>query len=133
MIEWRLISSAARPVPPPVNAPTVWAAALVSAPAVVAVHNLLNGHGDPLLDTIALCVVAAVLGAAAPLAAAPGTALVCWTFISLFATPPMGRFSWTVYHDVERLGCLLLAAAVGTVGARLIHARAAYRRIPPAG
>ncbi|GAA2494990.1 hypothetical protein [Streptomyces gobitricini] len=100
-------------------------------PALVAAHHLLDRHGDPLLDLIALCVLAGVLSACARIAAAPGTAPACWTFSSLFAVPPVGQFSWSGHHDLIRLGCLLLAAGVSTMGTRLLHARAAYRRISP--
>ncbi|MEW2632300.1 hypothetical protein AB0903_11715 [Streptomyces sp. NPDC048389] len=94
-------------------------------------HNLLDGQGDPWLDLVSLSVLCAVLGVTARLTAAPGTALVCWAFFSLFAVPPPGQFSWAVHYDWRRLGFLLLAAGVGTVFARLRHARAAYYRPGP--
>ncbi|UYQ63153.1 hypothetical protein [Streptomyces peucetius] len=129
MIQWRLIGVGPRPVPEPVHTSVTWLAAAVCAPTVIAAHNLLDDQGDPWLDLVALSALCAVLGLSARLTAAPGTALVCWAFFSLFALPPLGRFSWAVQDDWKRLGLLLLAAGVGTLYARLRHARAAYCRL----
>lgn len=131
MIKWRSLGTGPKPVPEPVDTTVTWLAAAVAAPALVTAHNLLDRHGDPLIDLIALCALAGILSACARITAAPGTALVCWTFFSLFAVPPIGQFSWSGHHDLNRLGCLLLAAGASTMGTRLLHARAAYRQISP--
>lgn len=131
MLKWRSLSTGPKPVPEPVGTAVTWLAAAVLAPALIATHHLLDRHGDPLLDLVALCALVGVLSVCARIAAAPGTALVCWTFLSLFAVPPMGQFSWSGHHDLKRLGCLLFAAGASAAGARLLHARAAYRRISP--
>ncbi|WP_175409802.1 DUF4118 domain-containing protein [Streptomyces sp. TRM64462] len=129
MIRWRLIGARQRPVPEPVDNRVTWLVATVCAPALITAHNLLDGQGDPWLDHLALSVLCAVLGITARITAAPGTALVCWAFFSLFAAPPLGQFSWALPQDWKRLGILLLTAAIGTVCARLVHARSAHHRL----
>ncbi|MEV8533878.1 hypothetical protein [Streptomyces sp. NPDC051211] len=116
-------------MPHPVAAPSVWAAAGVAAVVVVTVLNYLNGHGDPTIDLLLLSVLCAVLSTGVRLIAAPGTALVCWLALNGFATPPMGELTWSAGYDLGRLGCLLAAASTGTAIARIISARAAYRRL----
>ncbi|MEU9253802.1 hypothetical protein AB0D66_18330 [Streptomyces sp. NPDC048270] len=122
-------------MPHPVATPSVWAAAGVTALVVVTVLNHLNGHGDPTIDLLLVSMACAVLSTGARLAAAPGTALVCWLALNGFATPPMGELTWSSGYDLGRLGCLLAAAGTGTAIARVAGARAAYRRttLPEAG
>ncbi|MFF2779581.1 hypothetical protein ACFVU3_32365 [Streptomyces sp. NPDC058052] len=129
MLEWKPIGGGPRPVPDHVTTPSVWAAVSVAALALVTALNFLDQHGDPALDLAVLSLAAALVSTGARLAAAPGTALLCWIALNGFAIPPMGRLTWTASHDSGRLACLLAAAVTGTAIARLLHARAAYRRV----
>ncbi|MER8039079.1 hypothetical protein ACWEP8_34215 [Streptomyces hydrogenans] len=129
MVEWKPMGGGPRPVPDYAAAPSVWAATSVVALALVTALNLLDLHGDPALDLAVLSLTAALVSGGARLTAAPGTALLCWIALNGFAIPPMGRLTWTASDDSGRLACLLAAAVVGTLVARLFHARAAYRRI----
>ncbi|MEU8617374.1 hypothetical protein [Streptomyces sp. NPDC048623] len=129
MLEWKRMSSGPRPVPDRVATPSVWVVTSAAALTLVTSFNLLDNRGDPLVDLVALSVIAALVSTGARFAAAPGTALLCWTILNGFAIPPMGRLTWTASQDGGRLACLFAAAVVGTVVARLVHARAAYRRI----
>lgn len=129
MIEWVSLNSGARPVPRPVATPLVWAAASCGALVLVAVLNLLVGTDRPGLALAVLSLLAALLGLCARFTAAPGTALLCWLFLNGFAIPPAGILTWVAHRDTFWLTCLLVAALVGTALARLLHARAAYRRL----
>lgn len=131
MVEWKRISTGIRPVPSPAATTSVWAAAAVAAVALVAVLNLLDGPDDPTVDLLALSLAVAVVSTGARLTAAPGTALLCWLVLNFFATAPVGELSWETPYDALRLVCLLAAASTGTAVARLVHARAAHRRITP--
>ncbi len=129
MIEWVRLGSGARPVPRPIAAPLVWAGAFGGALALVAVLNGVVGSGRPGLALVALSLLAGVLGLCAPFAAAPGTAVLCWLSLNGFAVPPAGTLTWAGRRDALWLACLLGATLVGTVLARVVHARAAYRRL----
>ncbi|QFQ98553.1 hypothetical protein F9278_22935 [Streptomyces phaeolivaceus] len=129
MIQWVSLGSGPRPVPQPVATPLVWATAFGGAMALVAVHNALVGTDRPGLALVALSLLAALLGAYARFTAAPGTAALCWLFLNGFAIPPAGVLTWTNPRDTVWLVCLLTAALTGTTLARLLQARAAYRRL----
>lgn len=129
MIEWRQFASEARAVPSPVATPLVWFAAFGGALLLVAVLS----PGGPTLAFVGLSLFAGLLGLCARFAAAPGTALLCWLFLNGFAIPPVGRLTWAGPRDTVWLGCLLAAAVAGTALARIVNARAAYRRITPYG
>ncbi|GAA4973283.1 MULTISPECIES: hypothetical protein [Streptomyces] len=132
MIEWVPLGSGARPVPRPVAAPLVWAGAFGGALLLVALLNGIVGAGRPGLALVALSLLAAVLGLCARFTAAPGTAVLCWLSLNGFAIPPAGTLTWAGRRDTVWLACLLGAALVGTALARLVHARAAYRRLTTA-
>lgn len=108
----------------------VWAAAFGGALVLVAFLNTFVGIDRPELALPALSLLAALLGLYARFAAAPGTALLCWLILNGFAIPPVGTLTWAGTRDMFWLTCLCAAALVGTVGARLVHAHAAYRRVP---
>ncbi|KJK40423.1 membrane protein [Streptomyces variegatus] len=131
MIEWKPLGTGARPVPQPVATPLVWAWAGVGALVLVALVNTAAGPDRPELALPALSVLAALLGLCARFTAAPGTALLCWLFLNGFAIPPAGALTWAGNRDTTWLACLLTAALIGTALARLVHARAAYRRLAP--
>ncbi|MGW0985671.1 hypothetical protein ACWD46_05455 [Streptomyces sp. NPDC002486] len=131
MIEWKPLGTGARPVPQPVATPLVWAGAGGGALALVALLNTVVGPDRPGLALLALSVLAALLGLCARFTAAPGTALLCWLFLNGFAIPPAGVLTWAGDRDTSWLACLLTAALVGTGLARVVHARAAYRRLVP--
>ncbi|MEU8824539.1 hypothetical protein [Streptomyces sp. NPDC048636] len=133
MIEWRHLSSGVRPVPQPVATPVIWVAAFVGALLLVAAVNFLGGHGRPGFALIALSLLAALLGLCARFVAAPGTAALCWLFLNAFAIPPSGELTWAQGRDTGWLACLLAAAVAGTALARVVNARAGYRRITPHG
>ncbi|MGC9499461.1 hypothetical protein [Streptomyces sp. WG7] len=132
MIEWVPLGRGARPVPRPVAAPLVWAGAFGGALALVALLNGTVGAGRPGLALAVLSLLAALLGLRARFTAAPGTALLCWLSLNGFAVPPAGTLTWAGRRDAVWLACLLGAALVGTALARLVHARAAYRRLTTA-
>ncbi|MFI6012666.1 hypothetical protein ACIBAG_28300 [Streptomyces sp. NPDC051243] len=129
MIEWVSIGTGARPVPQPVATPLVWAGAFGGALLLVALLNALVGTDRPSLALAGLSLLAALLGLCARFSAAPGTAVLCWLFLNGFAIPPAGTLTWAGHRDTFWLAWLLAAALVGTALARLVHARAAYRRI----
>ncbi|MFD5125723.1 hypothetical protein [Streptomyces sp. NPDC058385] len=129
MIEWVSLSNGARPVPQPVATPKIWAATFGGALLLVAVLNTLVGPGRPGIALIALSLLSILLGRCAHFAAAPGTAMLCWLFLNGFSIPPAGTISWAGHRDALWLTCLLAAALMGTVTARLVNARAAYRRV----
>ncbi|MER6784541.1 hypothetical protein ABT330_07885 [Streptomyces sp. NPDC000658] len=129
MIEWVSLRTGARPVPQPVATPVVWATAFGGALILVAVLNTLVGSDRPGWALAAVSLLAALLGLCARFTAAPGTAVLCWLILNGFAVPPAGTLTWTGPRDACWLTCLCSAALVGTVLARLVQARAAYRRI----
>jgi uncharacterized membrane protein (UPF0136 family) len=131
MIEWKPWGTGARPVPQPVATPLVWAGAGVGALVLVALLNTVVGPEQPELALTALSLLAALLGLCARFTAAPGTALLCWLFLNGFAIPPAGVLTWAGHRDTTWLACLLTAALIGTALARLVHARAASRRLAP--
>ncbi|MFD7298184.1 hypothetical protein ACFV9W_33280 [Streptomyces sp. NPDC059897] len=133
MIKWVSVESTGpRPVPRPVATPLVWAVTGGTALLLVALINTLLGPGRPWLALTALALLAAGLGFCARFTAAPGTAVLCWLFLNGFAIPPAGTLSWIGHRDTVWLTCLLTATLVGTLWARVTHARAAYRTITPA-
>ncbi|WP_406119981.1 hypothetical protein [Streptomyces sp. NBC_00989] len=129
MIDWVPLSTGARPVPSPVATPLVWAAASGGALVLVALLNALVGPDRPSPALAALSLLSVLLGLCARFTAAPGTALLCWLFLNGFAVRPAGTLTWAGHRDALWLGCLFTAALVGTALARLLHARAAYRRV----
>ncbi|MEW2569451.1 hypothetical protein [Streptomyces sp. NPDC047070] len=129
MIEWVRISIGARAVPQPVATPIVWFAAFAGALLLVAITNLFGEHGHPGTALLALSLLAAVLGLCARFTAAPGTAVLCWLLLNGFAIPPLGQVTWAGHRDSAWLACLFAATAFGTGLARIVNARAAYRRI----
>lgn len=131
MIEWKPLGTGARPIPQPVATPLVWAGAGGGALVLVALVNTVVGPDRPELALTALSLLAALLGLCARFTAAPGTALMCWLFLNGFAIPPAGVLSWAGDRDTTWLACLFTAALVGTALARVLHARAAYRRLAP--
>ncbi|MEU2682751.1 hypothetical protein [Streptomyces hygroscopicus] len=133
MIEWRRLSTGVRPVPDPVATPVIWGGAFLGALVLVATLNFFGGHGRPMFALVALSLLAALLGLCARFVAAPGTAALCWLFLNGFAIPPAGHLSWAGDRDTGWLACLLAAAIAGTALARVVNARAGYRRITPFG
>lgn len=133
MIEWVRLSSGARAVPEPVATPFVWTAACVGALVMMAVFALLGGAGRPTPALVALSLLAGLLGLCARFVAAPGTAVLCWLSLNGLGIPPLGTLTWTGPRDSFWLGCLCAAALAGTALARVLNARAAYRRITPHG
>ncbi|MFD9317644.1 hypothetical protein ACFWDQ_07990 [Streptomyces sp. NPDC060053] len=129
MIEWVSLRTGARPVPQPVATPVVWATAFGGALVLVALHNMLVGSDRPGFALAALSLLAALLGLCARFTAAPGTAVLCWLTLNGFAVPPAGTLTWAGHRDTFWLTCLCAATLVGTVLARIVQARAAYRRI----
>jgi K+-sensing histidine kinase KdpD len=115
-----------------VSAPLVWAAAFAGALVLVAGLNTVVGPGRPGLALSVLSLLAALLGLCARFTAAPGTAVLCWLSLNGFAIPPAGTLTWTGTRDTVWLACLFAAAVAGTALARLVHARAAYRRLTTA-
>ncbi|EOY52304.1 integral membrane protein [Streptomyces lividans 1326] len=110
----------------------MWAGAFGGALLLVGLLNGIVGAGRPGLALVALSLLAALLGLCARFTAAPGTAVLCWLSLNGFAIPPAGTLTWTGRRDAFWLACLLGAALVGTALARLVHARAAYRRLTTA-
>ncbi len=133
LIEWARLSSGARAVPEPLGTPYVWSAAFVGALVMMVVFTLLGGIGRPTPALVALSVLAGLLGLYARFVAAPGTAVLCWLFLNGFGIPPAGTLSWAGDRDGLWLACLCAAALSGTALARVVNARAAYRRITPQG
>ncbi|MGW3951196.1 hypothetical protein ACWEKM_09695 [Streptomyces sp. NPDC004752] len=129
MIEWMSFGSGATPVPEPVATPLVWAGAVGGASVLVGLLNHLVGSYRPMLALTVLSLLAALLGLCARFAAAPGTALLCWLLLNGFGIPPAGTLTWAAHRDTFWLSCLFGATLVGTVLARLVNARAAYRRL----
>ncbi|MCX5335886.1 MULTISPECIES: hypothetical protein [unclassified Streptomyces] len=129
MIEWVSLSAGVRPVPRPVSTPLVWATAFGGALVLVALHNVFVGTDRPGLALAGLSLLAVALGLCARFTAAPGTAVLCWLFLNGFAIPPVGTLTWAAPRDTIWLASLCAAALVGTVLARIVHARAAYSRV----
>ena len=129
MIDWVLLRTGARPVPSPLATPLVWAAASGGALVLVALLNALIGPDRPSSALAALSLLSVLLGLCARFTAAPGTAVLCWLFLNGFAVPPAGTLTWAGHRDAFWLACLFTAALAGTALARLLHARAAYRRL----
>lgn len=130
-MKWQYIAKGARVVPEPVATPFIWTGACSGAFAMVMVLDLLGALDRTGLALAALSVLAALLGVRGRFAAAPGTALVCWMLLNVFAIHPTGEITWAGHRDPEWMGCLLAAALIGTAAGRILHARAAYRRLSP--
>ncbi|MFJ1729832.1 hypothetical protein [Streptomyces sp. NPDC088254] len=128
MVEWVPMRVGARPVPPPLATPLVWATASGDAVVLPAAHYALLGPDRPGPALAARRLLAALLGRCARFTAAPGTALLCWLLRNGFALPPPGTLTWAGQRDALRLGCPGAATLLGTAPARLRHARAAHRR-----
>ncbi|MFG2647866.1 hypothetical protein [Streptomyces sp. NPDC048436] len=111
--------------------PFIWTAAYAGSFVLVSVLDLLDALDRTGLALAALSVLAALLGVRGRFAAAPGTALLCWILLNVFATHPTGQISWAGHRDPEWMACLLAAALIGTAAGRVLHARAAYRRLSP--
>ena len=133
LVEWVGLTTGAKAVPQPVATHVIWSSAFGGALLLTSVCTLFGGVGRPTVALIVLALLAALLGMRARLVAAPGTALMCWLFLNGFAIPPAGRLTLVAPRDAIWLGCLLAASVAGTVLARLVHARAAYRRMTPHG
>ncbi|AZM57391.1 hypothetical protein DMA15_00915 [Streptomyces sp. WAC 01529] len=131
MVEWRYVAKGARAVPEPMATPFVWTAASWGAFVLVSTLDLLGALDRTGLALAALSLLAAVLGMLGRFAAAPGTALLCWALLNVFAAHPTGEISWAGHRDPGWMACLLAAALIGTATARLLSARAAYRRVTP--
>jgi hypothetical protein len=132
MVEWHpLRTPTVRPVPEPVATGFVWMAAFAGSCLLVAVLGSVGGLSSPTLALGALCGLAVLLGLPARFRAAPGIALVCWLFLNNFAIAPRGELTWDGHLDAARLVLLLSAAFLGTVVARIMHARGAHHRIAP--
>ena len=129
MIDWVPLRTGARPVPAPLATSLVWAAASGGALVLVALLNALIGTDRPSPAPAALSLLSVLLSLCARFTAAPGTAVLCWLFLNGFAVPPAGTLTWAGQRDACWLACLFSAALVGTALARLLHARAAYRRL----
>ncbi|WP_055700051.1 MULTISPECIES: hypothetical protein [Streptomyces] len=131
MVEWRYIAKGARAVPEPMATPFVWTAAGWGSLMLVGVLDLLGALDRTGLALAVLSVLAALLGTLGRFAAAPGTALLCWALLNVFAAHPTGELSWAGHRDPGWVACLLAAALIGTAVARVRYARAAYRRVTP--
>ncbi|MEV0126549.1 hypothetical protein AB0I16_34235 [Streptomyces sp. NPDC050703] len=130
-VEWRHIARGARPVPEPLATPFVWTAASWGSFALIGVFDLLGALDRTGFALAALSLLAGALGMFGRFAAAPGTALLCWALLNVFATHPTGEISWAGHRDPGWMACLLAAALIGTATGRLLYARAAYRRVTP--
>ncbi|MEV0522505.1 hypothetical protein AB0I66_03700 [Streptomyces sp. NPDC050439] len=131
VVEWRYIAKGVRVVPEPVATPFIWTGAYAGAFVLVMVLDLLGALDRTGIALAALSVLAALLGVRGRFVAAPGTALLCWLLLNFFAAHPIGEISWAGHRDPEWITCLLAAALVGTTAGRVLHARAAYRRVSP--
>ncbi|ATL25824.1 hypothetical protein [Streptomyces formicae] len=123
--------SGAKAVPQPIANLVVWAGAGAGALLLVGVLNALGVLDRTGLALAVLCSLAAVLGTRGRFAAAPGTAVLCWLVLNVFATHPTGEVSWAGHRDPEWLVYLLVAGLTGAVASRIVSARAAYRRVTP--
>ncbi|MET8685609.1 hypothetical protein ABZV77_15440 [Streptomyces sp. NPDC004732] len=131
MVEWRYIAKGARAVPEPMATPFVWTTACSGSLVLVIAFDLLGALDRTGLALAALSVLAALVGTLGRFVAAPGTALLCWALLNVFAAHPTGELSWAGHRDPGWVACLLAAALIGTAAARVWYARAAYRRITP--
>ncbi|WP_306338355.1 hypothetical protein [Streptomyces sp. KL118A] len=131
MVEWRNIAKGARAVPEPLATPFVWTTACSGSLVLVIAFDLLGALDRTGLALAALSVLAALVGMLGRFVAAPGTALLCWALLNVFAAHPTGELSWAGHRDPGWVACLLAAALIGTATARVWYARAAYRRITP--
>ncbi|WAM00551.1 hypothetical protein NOO62_38270 [Streptomyces sp. Je 1-369] len=131
MVEWRYIAKGARAVPEPMATPFVWTTACSGSLVLVIAFDLLGALDRTGLALAALSVLAALVGTLGRFVAAPGTALLCWALLNVFAAHPTGELSWAGHRDPGWVACLLAAALIGTATARVWYARAAYRRITP--
>ncbi|MYY82242.1 hypothetical protein GT044_13410 [Streptomyces sp. SID335] len=131
MVEWRYIAKGARAVPEPMATPFVWTTACSGSLVLVIAFDLLGALDRTGLALAALSVLAALVGTLGRFVAAPGTALLCWALLNVFAAHPTGELSWAGHRDPGWVACLLTAALIGTATARVWYARAAYRRITP--
>ncbi|MEU6826709.1 hypothetical protein ABZ921_39410 [Streptomyces atriruber] len=131
MVEWRYIAKGARAVPEPLATPFVWTTACSGSLVLVIAFDLLGALDRTGLALAALSVLAALVGTLGRFVAAPGTALLCWALLNVFAAHPTGELSWAGHRDPGWVACLLAAALIGTATARVWYARAAYRRITP--
>ncbi|MFH8612893.1 hypothetical protein ACH4D5_36020 [Streptomyces sp. NPDC018029] len=111
--------------------PFVWTTACSGSLVLVITFDLLGALDRTGLALAALSVLAALVGMLGRFVAAPGTALLCWALLNVFATHPTGELSWAGHRDPGWVACLLAAALIGTATARVWYARAAYRRITP--
>ncbi|MEU5778170.1 hypothetical protein [Streptomyces venezuelae] len=111
--------------------PFVWTTACSGSLVLVIAFDLLGALDRTGLALAALSVVAALVGTLGRFVAAPGTALLCWALLNVFAAHPTGELSWAGHRDPGWVACLLAAALIGTAAARVWYARAAYRRITP--
>ncbi|NEB79776.1 hypothetical protein G3I40_31835 [Streptomyces sp. SID14478] len=131
MVEWRWIGRGARQVPQPWATPLIWTVAYAGAFAVVALFDVLGLLDRTGFALLLLSLLAGLLGMRGRFTAAPGTALLCWACLNVLGTEPTGEISWATHRDPGWMACLLAAAVVGTVAGRILHARAAYRRVTP--
>lgn len=131
MVQWWHLNDGTRPVPEPAATPVVWTTALTGAFALVSILDMIGALSRPAVALGALSSLAALTGLCARFAAAPGTAGLCWLCLNAFAAPPVGQVDWVGHRDTAWLACLLTAAVAGTIVARIVNARAAYRRITP--
>jgi fatty acid desaturase len=122
--------STVRPVPRRVSSPLVWSAAFgasLFAIPVLAAAGALSGSAAALA---VYCVLAALVGAFARVAAAPVTALVTWMVYDGFAVHRFGNVSWDGAADIRRLALLLVATLLGTGISHVVSAFRAHHRIP---
>ncbi|MEU8959908.1 hypothetical protein AB0C93_37100 [Streptomyces sp. NPDC048518] len=131
VLEWWDIAKGARAVPEPMATPFVWTTACSGSLALVITFDLLGALDRTGLALAALSVLAALVGTLGRFAAAPGTAVLCWALLNVFAAHPTGELSWAGHRDPGWVACLLGAALIGTATARVWYARAAYRRLTP--
>jgi hypothetical protein len=114
-----------------VATPFVWAGAFTGSLVLVTVLGAAGGLASSSVTLVSLSLLAVVLGLPARFQAAPGIAVVCWMFLNSFAVAPRGRLSWDGHPDAARFVVLLVAAVLGTVVARIAHARGAHHRTTP--
>lgn len=131
MLEWKPVHSGRRPVPELSATSSVWAVSTAATLAVVVSFDLVGRQGGTTAGLVVLSLLVALASTGARLAAAPGTALLCWAVLNAFGAPPIGEITWAAPHDPVRIATLLAAAATGTAAARIAHARAAYGRLNP--
>ncbi|MFE1955336.1 MULTISPECIES: hypothetical protein [Streptomyces] len=131
MVEWRWMSRGARQVPDPWATPLIWTVAYAGAFALVVLLDVCGMLDRTGIALVTVSLLAALLGSRGRFAAAPGTALLCWVCLNVLGTEPAGELSWAGHRDPGWMACLLTATILGTATARVLHARAAYRRLTP--